>query len=110
MGRRTGGIETSVDGQERAALVGLVTGRARRLDAEGSLDELAGLADAAGAAVVLRPGATAGATELIDFVYDRLAPFQRPRHVHIVDSLPLGATGKVSRPMLAKALAELGMP
>ncbi len=40
--------------RERAALVGLVSGRARRLDAERSLDELAGLADAAGAAVVLR--------------------------------------------------------
>src|SRR6186997_873575 len=39
---------------ERAALVGLVTGGARRLDAEHSLEELAGLADAAGASVVLR--------------------------------------------------------
>ena len=40
--------------QERAALVGLIAGRARRLDAERSLDELAGLAEAAGAVVVLR--------------------------------------------------------
>jgi GTPase len=40
--------------QERAALVGLIAGRARRLDAERSLDELAGLAEAAGAQVVLR--------------------------------------------------------
>jgi GTP-binding protein HflX len=39
---------------ERAALVGLVTGSARRIDAEHSLEELAGLADAAGAQVVLR--------------------------------------------------------
>src|SRR5438105_263701 len=39
---------------ERAALVGLVAGRARRLEAERSLDELAGLAEAAGADVVLR--------------------------------------------------------
>src|SRR5437763_1087531 len=39
---------------ERAALVGLIAGRARRLDAERSLDELAGLAQAAGADVVLR--------------------------------------------------------
>jgi GTP-binding protein HflX len=39
---------------ERAALVGLVTGSARRIDADQSLDELAGLADAAGASVVLR--------------------------------------------------------
>jgi GTP-binding protein HflX len=39
---------------ERAALVGLVSGTARRIDAEHSLEELAGLADAAGARVVLR--------------------------------------------------------
>jgi GTPase len=40
--------------RERAALVGLIAGRARRHDAERSLDELAGLAQAAGADVVLR--------------------------------------------------------
>jgi GTP-binding protein HflX len=40
--------------RERAALVGLITGRARRLDAERSLEELAALADAAGADAVLR--------------------------------------------------------
>jgi len=39
---------------ERAALVGLVTGALRRTDAEQSLDELAGLAEAAGARVVVR--------------------------------------------------------
>src|SRR5262245_47727190 len=39
---------------ERAALVGLIPGRAQRLDAERSLEELAALADAAGAQVVLR--------------------------------------------------------
>jgi len=39
---------------ERAALVGLVTGAARRIEADHSLDELAGLADAAGASVALR--------------------------------------------------------
>ena len=40
--------------RERAALVGLVTGAARRADADQSLDELTGLADAAGADVALR--------------------------------------------------------
>jgi GTP-binding protein HflX len=39
---------------ERAALVGLVTGTMRRADAEQSLDELEGLAHAAGAATVVR--------------------------------------------------------
>ena len=49
---RPGG--TRRGGRERAALVGLIAGRARRLDAERSLDELSGLAEAAGADVVLR--------------------------------------------------------
>jgi len=39
---------------ERAAVVGLIAGRARRLEAERSLEELASLAEAAGAVVVLR--------------------------------------------------------
>ena len=40
--------------EERAALVGLMTGTTRRLDAERSMEELEGLAEAAGAQVVLR--------------------------------------------------------
>ena len=39
---------------ERAALVGLISSTRRRVDAEQSLEELAGLAEAAGASVVLR--------------------------------------------------------
>src|SRR6187455_887288 len=39
---------------ERAALVGLVTSALRRVDADQSLDELTGLAQAAGASVTLR--------------------------------------------------------
>jgi GTP-binding protein HflX len=42
------------DPRERAALVGLISGPSRRFDPEHSLDELAGLATAAGALVVLR--------------------------------------------------------
>ena len=44
----------SASSRERAALVGLVTGSTRRVEADRSLDELAGLADAAGASVALR--------------------------------------------------------
>ena len=43
----------SVPSRERAALVGLIAGASRRLAAEQSMDELAGLAEAAGAHVVL---------------------------------------------------------
>jgi oxalate---CoA ligase len=64
------------------------------------------LGENVGAAVVLHPDAKATSTELIDFVYDRLAPFQRPRHVHIVESLPVGPTGKISRPHLSATLAN----
>jgi GTP-binding protein HflX len=42
------------DSRERAALVGLFSGPSRQFDPEHSLDELAGLAAAAGARVVLR--------------------------------------------------------
>src|SRR5688572_16352740 len=59
--RRSASASTSAvrDGRqvppvERAALVGLISGTIRRIDAEQSLDELAGLAMAAGASVVLR--------------------------------------------------------
>ena len=51
---RSGTPTRAIGRSERAALVGLIAGRARRLDADRSLDELAGLAQAAGAAVVLR--------------------------------------------------------
>jgi GTP-binding protein HflX len=44
----------SSTGRERAALVGLVTSASRRIEAEQSMEELAGLADAAGATVALR--------------------------------------------------------
>jgi acyl-CoA synthetase (AMP-forming)/AMP-acid ligase II/thioesterase domain-containing protein/acyl carrier protein len=64
------------------------------------------LGENVGAAIVLHPGAGATSTELVDFVYDRLAPFQRPRHVHFVESLPVGPTGKISRVQLSAAFAD----
>ena len=57
MGRRSGMHATRVtrvSSRERAALVGLVSGAVRRPAAERSLEELGGLAEAAGAEVVLR--------------------------------------------------------
>jgi acyl-CoA synthetase (AMP-forming)/AMP-acid ligase II/thioesterase domain-containing protein/acyl carrier protein len=64
------------------------------------------LGENVGAAVVLHRGTKATSTELIDFIYDRLAPFQMPRHVHLVESLPVGATGKISRPSLSAVFAN----
>lgn len=64
------------------------------------------LGENVGAAVVLHQGFSATSTELLDFAYERLAPFQRPRHVHIVDGMPLGPTGKISRPRLSETFAN----
>jgi acyl-CoA synthetase (AMP-forming)/AMP-acid ligase II/thioesterase domain-containing protein/acyl carrier protein len=64
------------------------------------------LGENVGAAVVLHSGVETRSTDLIDFIYDRLAPFQMPRHVHVVDSLPVGATGKISRPKLSAIFAN----
>src|SRR4051794_21844371 len=54
MARQRTSSSSKVARRELAALVGLIAGRGRRLEAERSMDELAGLADAAGADVVLR--------------------------------------------------------
>ena len=51
LGRRGDGNRDGVP-RERAVLVGLVLRKAKKLDAEHSIDELAGLAGAAGAIVV----------------------------------------------------------
>ena len=48
-----------------------------------------------GAAVTLRPGATATAEELRDYVKARVAAYKYPRHVWLTDSLPKGPTGKI---------------
>ena len=52
--RHSASRSTTPDRQERAALVGLFSGSSRHFDPEHSLDELAGLAAAGGASVVLR--------------------------------------------------------
>jgi oxalate---CoA ligase len=64
------------------------------------------LGENVGAAVVLHAGQTATSSQLLAFLHDRLAPFQMPRHVHLVDSLPVGVTGKISRPQLAALLVN----
>jgi long-chain acyl-CoA synthetase len=47
-----------------------------------------------GAAVELRPGATATAEELRDYVKARVAAYKYPRHVWLTQ-LPIGPTGKI---------------
>jgi long-chain acyl-CoA synthetase len=55
------------------------------------------LGEEVGAAVELRPGASVGVEELRDFVKERVAAYKYPRHVWVVDGLPLGPTGKILR-------------
>jgi oxalate---CoA ligase len=58
------------------------------------------------AAVVLNDSADATSSTLIEFLHDRLAPFQIPRQVHVLASLPKGTTGKISRAQLSASFAE----
>ena len=57
------------------------------------------------AAVVLRPGAKAGAQKLRNFVRKRLASFKVPGLIRIVPEIPKGGGGKIKRAELAAALA-----
>lgn len=60
------------------------------------------------AAVVLRPGASVTAEELVALCADRLAAFKRPEQVVIVAELPRTSTGKIVRrdlvPLVERAL------
>jgi oxalate---CoA ligase len=68
------------------------------------------LGENVGAAVVLHDGAQATSLQLIDFISGRLAPFQMPRQIHVVASLPVGLTGKISRSSLSSQFAGYRMP
>jgi long-chain acyl-CoA synthetase len=47
------------------------------------------------AIVVLKPGQHAESQELIEFAAERLAGYKKPRSLDIVDSMPIGGTGKI---------------
>jgi long-chain acyl-CoA synthetase len=55
------------------------------------------LGEEVGAAVVLKPGASADPDELREWAKARLAAYKYPRHVWLADSLPHGPTGKILR-------------
>ena len=58
------------------------------------------------AVVVPRPGAVIDPDELISFARDRIAHFKAPKAVHLVDCLPVGATGKILRREVRARLAQ----
>ena len=55
------------------------------------------LGEEVGAAVALKPDATATAEELRSFAKDKVAAYKYPRQVWLVESLPKGPTGKILR-------------
>ena len=55
------------------------------------------LGEEVGAAVALKPGATATPEELRAFARDKVAAYKYPRRIWLVDSLPKGPTGKILR-------------
>jgi len=57
------------------------------------------------AAVALHPARTASQQELRTFLSDKLAPFKIPRRIFIVDQLPKGMSGKISRRRLSEIYA-----
>jgi long-chain acyl-CoA synthetase len=55
------------------------------------------LGEEVGAAVALKPGASATPAELREFARDKMAAYKYPRQVWLVESLPKGPTGKILR-------------
>ena len=55
------------------------------------------LGEEVGAAVALKPGASATPDELRAFARERVAAYKYPRQVWLVDALPKGPTGKILR-------------
>lgn len=60
--------------------------------------------------VVPRPGQEISTDELTAFARERMANFKVPRHIEVVEALPLNASGKVLKNVLRqKALEERGV-
>jgi acyl-CoA synthetase (AMP-forming)/AMP-acid ligase II len=57
------------------------------------------------AAVTLKPDVAATEAELLAFCKERMADFKRPKKIHIVDTIPRTATGKIQRRVVAAAFA-----
>lgn len=55
------------------------------------------------AAIVLREGMTAKESDLIAFCRERLADFKCPKKIHLTDTIPRTATGKIQRRVVAAA-------
>ncbi len=65
------------------------------------------LGEEVGAAVALKPGASAEPEELQAFVKAKVAAYKYPRRVWIVDALPKGPTGKILRRAVEAPTADV---
>jgi len=57
------------------------------------------------AAVVVRENVTE--SELLAYCKERLADYKRPKQIHITDTIPRTATGKIQRGVVAKAYTNV---
>jgi fatty-acyl-CoA synthase len=60
--------------------------------------------EAVHAAVQLRPGMTVSAEELVALVKRELGSVKTPKHVHLFETLPRSAVGKVLKPAVREAI------
>jgi len=60
--------------------------------------------------VVKKPGSPLTAAELLKFYEGKIAKWQVPDDVLFVDSIPLGATGKMLKTRLREQLADYLLP
>ncbi len=65
------------------------------------------LGEEVGAAVVLKPAATATVEEIRDFVKAQVAAYKYPRHVWFLPTLPKGPTGKVLKREIRPPVTEV---
>jgi acyl-CoA synthetase (AMP-forming)/AMP-acid ligase II len=57
--------------------------------------------------VVLTAGATTTPDEIVSWAREQVANYKAPRHVEVLDELPLNATGKVEKLVLAQRATEV---
>ena len=61
-------------------------------------------------AVALKPGAEVGREDLLEFFQGKMAKWQIPDDVVFVDSIPIGATGKMLKTKLREQLKDYKLP
>lgn len=66
--------------------------------------------EAIGAAIVLEPGQEITGDELVEFCREKLPSFKKPRHMAIMEELPVNPIGKVQKTILRDKADQLFKP